>query len=627
MAAHRLGPLVLETNAVSTKIVNVRVPLQNPARMMEELASVNDTFAAMLDELPNSSPSAPLKMILYGDEVQPNDPLKKATRKGWALYWSLEDFPLHALCDDTAWMKATFVRTSVIKNVSDGAAQLLWIVVRLFYGLLPELSQDMRQGVMIRNRVHCLEVGSLLTDMDAQKLMASITGHNGTKTCPRCYNVMSHRWAGLATSAAHVSSACLDRSKLKPHTRETVRAAQRRVAVAAAAVAARPQPARATTTLANVEQFGGFQYARFNAFCDQSLQFHMTDVLNDDWQHVFFQNGIVIVELNELLDRMETQRRLLNLNAAAFGVQSLASMLSNFVWPKSYASGSTVCESGSFNGTASEQLSSMPVVKRWLSTSVAPTGLLAAEVRSALLLCEVVDGLMLTQSGLIHPAAFQTRIDTFLAAHQAAYGESLWLPKHHRSMHFISQRLHFPCFTLERKHKVPKAILEVRQTTHERFDYNVLEEITVQHLYDVTDRDFTGRPRLCNAHPASNVMLTALREAYGPTFAGDADVQGSTDVVINGRHIHKGDVVLARRGNDFYIAHVWFLFAVGCEIFVCSSAWPFVRSVRDAVEVRRSSQPVVDACVDVLVESVLYRNGANGTALILLPPRYKDVRF
>ena len=82
-----------------------------------------------------------------------------------------------------------------------------------------------------------------------------------------------------------------------------------------------------------------------------------------------------------------------------------------------------------------------------------------------------------------------------LTAHQTAYEASLWTPKFHYSLHLADQlrqhRCLASCFVHERKHTSIKAAGVPRVNTTS-YDIGVLEDVTVQHLWDLATPLATG---------------------------------------------------------------------------------------------------------------------------------------
>ena len=90
-----------------------------------------------------------------------------------------------------------------------------------------------------------------------------------------------------------------------------------------------------------------------------------------------------------------------------------------------------------------------------------------------------------------------------LEAQQAAWGDAVWLPKSHFALHLGMALRRFgyllATFTQERKHQVVKRFLAPRRHTP-GLERGIMEELTLQHLYEFTD--LIGTQNSCPAEPA-----------------------------------------------------------------------------------------------------------------------------
>ena len=115
--------------------------------------------------------------------------------------------------------------------------------------------------------------------------------------------------------------------------------------------------------------------------------------------------------------------------------------------------------------SGSEQLALAPVLRRFLE-SIAPSTTEMAAVLSGILLCDVVELLLASRSSSTTPKELEDGILRHLRAHLDAYGEDLWVPKFHYSVHlgpmWSSFGVLLACWALERKHKVGEIARSVR---------------------------------------------------------------------------------------------------------------------------------------------------------------------
>ena len=164
-------------------------------------------------------------------------------------------------------------------------------------------------------------------------------------------------------------------------------------------------------------------------------------------------------------------------------------------WPKGYAHGRDICKSimdkrakptePDPNGSASEMISSAPVIGKWLADVVQPRCIEPLKVHSALLCITVLDLIMHTVTGDVTPDALADAILAYAIAHLAAHGTELWTPKFHCLFHLPAQlkqcSLLLACFVHERKHKIAKR-WAAPLNSKKQYEMTILEECTYAHM-------------------------------------------------------------------------------------------------------------------------------------------------
>ena len=89
------------------------------------------------------------------------------------------------------------------------------------------------------------------------------------------------------------------------------------------------------------------------------------------------------------------------------------------------------------NGTASELWSLVPALQKFVQDVVEPRGIatiqLAVTSLKSMLFSVMLLGIVIT--GRISSEELERAIVAHLDAHKAAWGEALWLPKHHYALH------------------------------------------------------------------------------------------------------------------------------------------------------------------------------------------------
>eukprot|EP00959_Pyramimonas_sp_CCMP1952_P299906 6272897-Pyramimonas_sp.AAC.1 len=202
--------------------------------------------------------------------------------------------------------------------------------------------------------------------------------------------------------------------------------------------------------------------------------------------------------MRELFTRLGEKRTKL-------GTDKLDVYFGHWAWPSAYASAKDLCRDGNGpSGSASEFLSAAQLIAKFLRDVALKNPAVVehylAEVRSALALCDVMELLMVIHSGAVTAGQLGNAIVHHLKLHQEAYQLSLWKPKAHMALHLPRQLALHKCllstFLLERKHRLLKRFASDRCTLTS-FGRGLMEETTVQHLFDLKDplgKDFLVDP-------------------------------------------------------------------------------------------------------------------------------------
>ena len=144
------------------------------------------------------------------------------------------------------------------------------------------------------------DFGLLVQDEVAHKFATDAKGHAGTKLCLVCMNVLSHKSARLPCPNGYcVSSASLDQSSFKLHTDASVRAALARLNdVQRDAV--RGDVLQSELDL--MQQEFGFNANKESFIVDRPLHVELISIMQFDWMHTYFVNGIFNWEFNQLME-------------------------------------------------------------------------------------------------------------------------------------------------------------------------------------------------------------------------------------------------------------------------------------------------------------------------------------
>ena len=301
--------------------------------------------------------------------------------------------------------------------------------------------------------------------------------------CFKCANILNHKSRFLANPNGWLQpSTCLDKERWVRHSSASIKAVLRRLREVA--------ENESTASLLRLQEELGFNHSETNVLLDDDLNLDVMGVFAWDWPHIFFAKGTFYVEVNALISELQKK---------SLGLTVLDRYLRVWAWPRAYAHGRDVCKNFTINGSASELLSFSPVLGTWLESVVQPTGHAARHVASALALCDVVDLLQHSGSGMVSNQDVETAIQRHLRLHLEAYGCTIWIPKHHYSAHLGDEEKKCNTFVLERKHQDAKRYANTRRQT-QAYEKGILEDITVEQLFDM-DKPFLKTP-LRRAHSA-----------------------------------------------------------------------------------------------------------------------------
>jgi len=242
--------------------------------------------------------------------------------------------------------------------------------------------------------------------------------------------------------------------------------------------------------------------------------------------------------------------------------------LQSWEWPRGYASSEHLIQEGKhLNGTASEQLSVVPVLRKYLVDVVSKKNVCLANVASALALTSVLDLLQHSGSGRVD--GIHEAIVDHLEKHLACYGESLWIPKSHYSLH-LEGRL-YNTFVLEKKHKTPKKYAMNRENTS-GYEQGLIEDVTVDQLQNLDDA-FKPRYLLPNLKPASKgisrIVTSTLPWSHGTALFQSVRARTST-----GRQVLWDDVVIwSANDGSYLVGQIHFHVQIGEDAWTCASKW------------------------------------------------------
>ena len=297
--------------------------------MLQEASKRCAPFAALLESVVQQRENATLSLVLYFDEVEPGDALKKCDRKILAVYWSIEEFGIDALANDDCWFTLACIRTTILDTLKDGYCQIMCCVLDVFF----VIEGSFKDGVVLRfdARAYCtrLHFNTFVSDEKAIKQLTGVKGASGKKPCLFCMNCVNYRFFKGDPTGFHVSSTCLRRTgpgpHLRPHTNESLKETYRKVMRAKATLG--------STAFGKYQTDMGFS---LNEKYHPILRNEFLPISSIVWDplHVYFSDGIWEIETEEFLDRLEALK-------CSLGYAQLDAYLHEWTWPKAYA---TVCK-------------------------------------------------------------------------------------------------------------------------------------------------------------------------------------------------------------------------------------------------------------------------------------------
>ena len=560
-------PVVLKSGGEGT------VWVQHPLAMLATVASEFPEIAALMASM------AMLEIVLYSDEITPGQQIKGNDRKCQTIYWSLINFGPELLCFESMWFTAAALRASQCKRIQGGMSQVYKLILRLFFG--GRGRHDLRNGIMLhlhgsdRPKLVLGRLAAFLQDERGGKEFALFKGASGVKLCCLCRTTCGHKTLVIrGGGAGFVSAMETDVAKLELHTRDSIRAIVDRLHEVA--------QSGDNGLLARLEKAHGFNYDPEWLLLDQNLSIDLPSLWMWDWFHTYLADGVFVQEVDACMEAFGEH---------GFGMHTLNEYIKLWSWPRGFAHAMKVClhDDGTvrhgLNGTASELWSLVPVLLKFVQDVVEPRGIAAIQlgITSLRLLLFSVMLLGNVITGKVSGEELERAIVAHLDAHKAAWGDALWLPKHHYALHLGKLLNHhgylLATFTHERKHRLVKRFLNPRLNTN-GLERGVMEELTLQHLYELRDLVGIKTAALQNKRLATAEERAMLAVAL-PAAAG-ADVLMGSVAKVKCRPIHSHDVVLFHHGLDEVVGagEIQFHIAIGDDRWTCVAVWELLSTER-----------------------------------------------
>ena len=160
---------------------------------------------------------------------------------------------------------------------------------------------------------------------------------------------------------------------------------------------------------------------------------------------------------------------------------------SSFRWPKQFTSPNAKTifakrekKTSPVKAEASELLNALPVLRVFVMMFVTKAAINESTVQARtcfLMLCKVIDMLQGAARGMVVDHA---ELHNAIVGHNT-YGEAVWVPKNHLSLHlgeFLTRFGHLVwCFTHERKHEIVKRFANLKLDGSKAFEESVLKDV------------------------------------------------------------------------------------------------------------------------------------------------------
>ena len=531
--------------------------VQAPIPMLCALVRQAPPCRALMRDVLRDHPCSlanPWHLVIYFDGISPQNPLARGRdhRKVESIYYSFLEFG-NLLSDEAVWMCVAAARHTRITSLDGGMSHYVGAVLeQLFFSKECDIS---RHGVDLdlsdagdSSELRTLYADHKATIADALAIEEVLlnTGHNGTKPCPCCRNIIDHRqdYAAIDASGFLQPLTTTDMSLWKPHTDASVRDTLHRVRLVHVEVAAgRVAPSHIKTK----SQVTGYKWSAHHIALNAALNFKSISALCFDAMHVFCVDGVFHREVRALLDSI-----------SEMSTPLLHAYVQRWRLPAQFKSGSNVFETGSFQASASEVVTVSAILMHYfknVAQGAFPDH--PKPISSFLLCCEVLEAIQLGIRGSPAPTGFHDLVVRHLRAHLEAYGDKYWVFKHHQALHIPTMWVKFgrllTCWVQERKHKVVKRFI-VDSKNPQGYEKKLMAEVTAQCVHDWSS--WSRLPGLMRPRVASGKVLDAIKHHLAVT----GDVFVSSECASPSAKFSRGDFVVFNASRNHAAGRVWFFF-------------------------------------------------------------------
>ena len=520
-------------------------PAVSFSKMLQRACQTSPVLRSKLWEIwqrDPSTPSTPLSICIYGDEIVPGNVLRlDHSRKTFLLFASIKDLGPTVLKSIDAWFPMLAVRSNELKDVDGGISRCVRLLLRRMFvtekinthGVVVCLDERQTTPVALHFRL-----SNLIFDGDALRQVFSSKGAKGKLPCVCCVNVVHEDEA--VPSPEFVSLTNTDASKLQFATSEDLYEK-------ADALSRSAPPAMGKVKFRRLEMASGLNYAPEGLLWDRELRGHvrLAETVTFDSMHILLANGMACDEVSLLfgtiMDKGAMGKHVVTWDHLRTFVNADFRFCSQFrqVTKPSLILGKPredrYKRDGVINFGASEMLQICPLLLYFLEVVLGPTGLAPLAIASFRALGCVIGMTQWGKRGRSDADELARAIRLHGIAFQAAYGCSS-KTKPHWLLHVPHQLSRdgwiLDAFVGERANNVAKkAATEVDNLRV--FERSVLSRHTLDFLHRIAD------PHLFENRLLQPELCCGLLSTGGDAWA-------STACVWEGLRLIRGDVVLLK---------------------------------------------------------------------------------
>ena len=389
----------------------------------------------------------------------------------------------------------------------------------------------------------------------------------------------------------------------------------------------------------------GWCYSDDPLIMDEEVFTGVASCVMFDWMHIFCCSGIVGVEVGLFMQSLWKVSKASNLPPIRY--EHVANYLENWSWPRAHAharnllkgqNSKSFWEHGELGGSASEQLSFLPVFGRFVKHVVASTDFgrrCVDQVASLLALVVVVELLHATMHGAEIPGDhLYQRVAAYLIQFKKAYGTSSFKPKHHYAIHLAGMlRIHgflHSCWVHERRHQNIRRHSDNRKTLV-GYEEGLVENLCMDNSHDLQDLDVMLDGGLVKPiYLVSQSMHKRLEKTF--QFPAAAHVYTANTVHVNGCHIMRQDLAILHPAKlhdrevcashkGFWFAEVWFHVRTADKTLSCVSPWSVIEEEGEYVVLQMRNKPMLVES-DALLSALIFMR-CTQSALALVPLAFR----